>query len=101
MATATCMVGSTPSADSVVQESPKSILIRFNEPIAAPASGIVITNEGGAKLETGKTNVLSSNARQMVIPVTAALPPGKYAVAYQATSGTGQLKGTFSFEVKP
>ena len=96
------MMSATPVVGSTVKEAPKTIRITFSEGIAPAASGIAITNEGGQAIASGKTSISGANIRQITVPVTGDLVPGKYNVAWHAVGGDGvRVDGTFSFEVKP
>jgi methionine-rich copper-binding protein CopC len=96
------MLSATPVAGSTVKEAPKTIRITFSEGVMAPASGIAITREDGQAISSGKTSISGANVRQITIPVTGDLVPGKYNVAWHTVGGDGvRVDGTFSFEVKP
>ncbi len=90
-----------PAPGSVVNTSPKAIRIEFNEPVAAAFSGIELTNEGGQKQTTGTASLMPNDKKQMIVPVSGELAPGKYTVVWHAVGDdTHRVEGRFSFEIK-
>lgn len=90
-----------PAADAVVMESPKELRLVFNEALIAKFSGVELKTGNGEKVETGPAATDPADAKQLIIPLTTALPDGLYSVKWHAVSeDTHKLDGTFSFTVK-
>ena len=95
------LTGSTPRADAVVKESPASIRIQFNEVLQAAGASGVLKNEAGEVRETGRVSSNAGNPRQLIVPVTGELAPGKYSFAWRVIGRDGPTNGTLAFEVQP
>jgi methionine-rich copper-binding protein CopC len=53
-------------------------------------------------VETGPAASDPKDRKQLIVPVKAALAPGRYTVEWHAVSeDTHRVKGSYSFEVKP
>jgi copper resistance protein C len=91
-----------PAPGSVVKASPKALRIQFNEEVALAFSGMDVTNAKGEKVATGAASLNPSNKKQLIVPLTADLSPGKYTVVWHAVGAdTHRVEGRYSFEVKP
>src|SRR5437762_13199674 len=91
-----------PAPGSVVNESPKALRIQFNEGIVLGFSGIEVTTAAGQKQPVGEASLSPTDKNQQIVPLTAALAPGKYTVAWHAVGDdTHKVGGNYSFEVKP
>jgi len=91
-----------PAPGSVVNAAPKVVRIQFNEAIELGFTGIDVTNEKGEKQPTGAASVNPTDKAQLIVPLTGALAPGKYTVAWHAVGDdTHRTEGKYNFEVKP
>jgi copper resistance protein C len=91
-----------PAPGSVVKTSPKAIRIQFNEAVEVKFSGIELVNASGQKQATGTAATMANDKKQLVIPVTGELAPGKYTVNWHAVGDdTHHVEGKFDFEIKP
>jgi methionine-rich copper-binding protein CopC len=91
-----------PAPGSVVATSPKAIRIEFNEAVVANFSGVEITDQSGKKYGTGAASLGANDKKQLIVPVTGDLAPGKYTVNWHAVGDdTHRVEGRFNFEVKP
>ncbi len=91
-----------PAPGSVVNASPKALRIQFSEGIVLGFSGVEVTNEKGEKQGTGEASLAANDKAQLIVPLTAALAPGKYTVAWHAVGDdTHHVDGKYNFEVKP
>src|SRR5262245_48730411 len=73
-----------PAPGSVVKGSPKALRIQFNEPIVLELSGLAVTNEQGVKQRTGQARIDPTDKKQLIVPLSADLAPGKYTVRWYA-----------------
>lgn len=91
-----------PAPGSVVNAAPKVVRIQFNEAVELGFSGIDLTNEKGEKQPTGTPSINPTDKAQLIVPLTGALAPGKYTVAWHAVGDdTHRTEGKYNFEVKP
>jgi methionine-rich copper-binding protein CopC len=94
------MISATPGAQSVVS-APTSVRILFSEPVAPTATGAAIASDKGQAVTTGKPQLNGTNPRQIVVPITGAMDPGTYTVAWFAVGrDAARVTGTFQFQVK-
>jgi methionine-rich copper-binding protein CopC len=94
------MISATPGAQSVVS-APTSVRILFSEPVAPTATGAAIASDKGQAITTGKPALNGTNPRQIVVPITGAMEPGTYTVAWFAVGrDAARVTGTFQFQVK-
>jgi methionine-rich copper-binding protein CopC len=91
-----------PAPGSVVTVAPKVVRIQFNEAIELGFTGIDLTNDKGEKQATGAPSTNPTDKAQLIVPLTSALAPGKYTVAWHAVGDdTHRTEGKYNFEVKP
>jgi methionine-rich copper-binding protein CopC len=80
--------------------SPKEIRLTFTEDLIAKFSGLTVKDQGGQLVETASPIVDPNHRRQLIVPITKALPPGTYDVDWHAVSvDTHKVSGHFSFKV--
>ena len=93
-------VSSDPAPRSVVNRSPESITILFNQQLEPAYSTIVVTNSSG-KLVTEKAAVVDLKNNKRLILVLPNLIPDKYTVSYKVLSLDGHVvKSTYKFRIK-
>ena len=91
----------SPVADTAVAESPKELRLTFNEGLIAKFSGVELKTDKGEKIETGTAVADPADAKQLIIPLPAAIPDGHYSVKWHAVSeDTHKIDGSYSFTVK-
>lgn len=96
------LMAAGPAPGSTVKESPKAIRIQFSEAVEIAFTGVEITNESGAKQQIGDASLNPKDKKQLIVPVTAPLAPGKYTVTWHAVGDdTHHVDGRYNFEVKP
>jgi copper transport protein len=90
---------STPSASSVLEESPESIVLDFDEAVEAPLTTIGLFDAEARPIEIGAPVAVSGDGSI----VQASLPDladGLYAVSWRITSVDGHVvDGAFSFQI--
>ena len=80
--------------------SPKEIRLTFTEDLVAKFSGLTVKDQSGHLVETANPSVDPSHKRQLIVPISKALPPGTYDVDWHAVSAdTHRVSGHFSFKV--
>ena len=80
--------------------SPKEIRLTFTENLIAKFSGLTIKDQSGRPIGTAPPSVDPNDKRQLVVPISAPLPPGAYDVDWHAIGDdTHRVTGHFSFRV--
>lgn len=91
-----------PAVGSVVAVAPTEIRIEFTEAVEPKFSGIAVQSRSGTPVATGAAAVDPSDAKTLVVPLTAPLPPGVYVVRWHVVSvDTHKTQGDFTFTLKP
>ena len=95
------LMATVPAAD-VQAQPPQEIRLSFSEALVAKFSGLDLKDQDGKRVETGPAASDPKDGKQLIVPVKATLPPGRYTVEWHAVSeDTHRVKGRYSFEVKP
>ena len=95
------LTATIPAADAQAQ-SPQEIRLSFSEALVAKFSGLDLKDEHGKQIETGAAASDPKDRKQLIVPLKAALAPGRYTVEWQVVSeDTHRIKGSYSFEVRP
>ena len=86
----------SPAAGSTVHGAPQEVLLTFTERLESLFSMIEVTDAGGTRVDSGKSEV---NGTTMRVGLKI-LPEGKYRVHWRAiTSDTHRVEGNFTFNV--
>ncbi|MEV4511205.1 copper resistance protein CopC [Dactylosporangium sp. NPDC049525] len=89
------LVGSTPTADVVVDALPGEVVITFTEAVRPVADKIRVIAPDGARLDSGKA---VARGVELVIPVRSGGPRGTYLVSYRVVSADNHpISGGFAF----
>src|SRR5262245_33912676 len=76
-------VSAVPGADGTERAAPpKELRLNFSEGIIAKFSGLELKDDGGKSIATGAPAVDQKDKRQLVVPLDAPLPAGKYRVMW-------------------
>jgi methionine-rich copper-binding protein CopC len=87
----------TPSDGSTVADPPKSVVLRFNEPVGSTGAEVVVKSPGGTDVSTGTPQVVDGNVTQ---PLGAITEAGRYQVDARIVSVDGHpVMVTASFAV--
>ena len=86
----------SPPAGSTVQSAPQEVLLTFTERLEPAFSKIEVTDAGGTRVDSGKSEV---NGITMRVGLKV-LPVGHYSVHWRAiTTDTHKVEGNFTFNV--
>ena len=86
----------SPPAESTVHSAPQEVLLTFAERLESAFSMIEVTDAGGTRVDSGKSEVNGSTMRVGL----KILPEGQYRVHWRAiTSDTHRVEGNFMFNV--
>lgn len=87
----------TPADGATVADPPKSVVLRFNEPVGSTGAELVVRSPSGAVVSTGKLAVVDGTVTQ---PLAALTEAGRYQVAGRIVSVDGHpITVTGSFTV--
>ena len=87
-------------AQGATVSSPKEIRLTFTEDLVAKFSGLTVKDQTGQLIEMAGPFVDPNHKRQLIVPISKALPPGTYDVDWHAVSvDTHRVSGHFSFKV--
>ncbi len=94
------LVRTEPAANSIAAQPPAEIRLWFTEPLEPNFSRIRLRDSTGAAVDTTPSQVDSTDALQMVLPLDT-LPDGLYSVSWQVVSSADghQTAGNFPFTV--
>ncbi|SRR6266702_7114741 len=96
------LTSSAPPADRIERAAPttKEIRLNFSEGVIAKFSGLELRDESGKSIATGTPAVDLKDKKQLVVPLDAPLPAGKYRVIWHAVSeDTHRVKGEYTFTI--
>jgi methionine-rich copper-binding protein CopC len=95
------LTATVPAADAQAQP-PQEIRLSFSEALVAKFSGLDLKDQDGRRVDTGVAASDPNDRKQLVVPLKAALAPGRYTVEWHVVSeDTHRVKGSYSFEVNP
>ncbi|WP_328690212.1 copper resistance protein CopC [Streptomyces phaeochromogenes] len=87
----------SPAADATVADSPKSLVLVFDQPVSLSGSSVRV--EPSARLGTA---TLSQGSQAVTVPVHATLAEGVHTVDWQVTARDGDIMmGSYRFAVGP
>jgi methionine-rich copper-binding protein CopC len=94
------LLQATPADKAVVTAAPSALTLDFSEGVQLKFTGIVVTGPASATVATGTASV-SSDGKTLTVPLSGALQPGVYTIAWHALAADGhKTHGTYSFTVK-
>src|SRR5262252_6262566 len=71
-------------AQGATVSPPNEIRLTFSETVIPKFSGLTIKDKSGSVMETATPSTDPGDKRQLVVPVTKPLPPGRYDVDWHA-----------------
>jgi len=90
---------STPSNNSVVRTSPKTVSLRFNEAVETAFGSIRVYDCGGGRVDAGK--ILRPSKDSVAVTIDRRLAKGTYTVTWRVISADSHpVAGAFVFNVK-
>ena len=92
----------TAPESGTLTQTPHEIRLSFSETLVPKFSGLDLKDQEGKLVETGPASSDPKDRKQLVVPVKAVLPPGRYTVEWHVVSeDTHRVKGSYTFEIKP
>ena len=94
------LLRATPADGSTVATAPSALVLDFSEGVQLSFTGVTVTGPDKAAVSTGAASV-SSDGKEMTVPLAATLAAGTYTVAWHALATDGhKTHGTYSFTVR-
>lgn len=91
--------GAIPPVGSDVDASPQALTLTFTEGVEPLFSTVVVNDQNGTAVATGKAHVAADNNRRLIVDLPT-LPPGTYTVIWHVTSvDTHKTEGNYKFTV--
>ncbi len=91
---------SSPAQNEVLQQSPKQIMIRFNEDIQRAYYGITLHRSSGDEVSGIKAYIDPKDGTRLLADLPSTLPEDIYTVSWKAISGDGHpVEGAIIFQV--
>lgn len=91
----------SPSVGSTLHVPPAEVKIWFTEKLVLPFSDLRVSDASGQEVDKRDKHLDPRNSRLLIVTLPR-LAPGKYTVAWRATSvDTHVTNGTFTFSVSP
>ncbi len=82
--------------------APQELRLKFSEALELKFTTVKLTGPDKAVVKTGALALDPADATLLIVPLSGALPPGRYGVAWRATAAdTHKTQGTYSFSVQP
>jgi copper transport protein len=93
------LLSTQPSQDSVVAESPGTVLLRFDEPVEGALGSVRVYNGRAEQVDSGEITRPSPDS--VAVPVDERLDRGTYTVAWRVISADSDpISGAFTFHVE-
>ncbi|MCZ7529499.1 MAG: copper resistance protein CopC [Acidimicrobiia bacterium] len=94
------LVGSDPSPDTRIEESPDQIVLRFTEPVTADLGGVRLFDSDGRRVGLGSTGRLDGADSTVTVDIPGQLDTGGYVVTWRVVSDDSHpVRGAFTFRV--
>lgn len=98
----TALQSTEPADGAVVTASASKVLLRFNQPVDAPAGGVRVFTADGTRVDEGRDPSAAPGDKKTVEFDLPALSAGTYVVTWRVVSQDAHpLNGVFSFTVAP
>ena len=93
------LVSATPAANSMAMPAPTELRLKFSEGIEIKFSKVKVLGPDKTPIATGPIKVDPNDKSLLIVPMTAALPDGKYTIEWQVVSVDGhKTSGSYAFE---
>lgn len=93
------LIGTEPGNDSILEQNPRSVSLRFNEPVEAAFGAVRVYDTNANRVDAG--DVTQPNGRSVAVDIDRRLPRGTYTVTWRAISADAHpVSGAFVFHVE-
>jgi copper transport protein len=92
------LVETTPGNDSVLEESPDRVTLRFNEPVETAFGSVRVYDSSAQRVDSG--DISRPDEKSVAVRIDRRLPRGTYTVTWRAISADSHpVSGAFVFHV--
>jgi copper transport protein len=92
------LVATTPGNDSVLEQSPDRVSLRFNEPVETAFGSVRVYDAAANRVDSG--DISRPDERSVAVAIDRRLPRGTYTVTWRAISADSHpVSGAFVFHV--
>jgi methionine-rich copper-binding protein CopC len=89
-----------PDGKATLAPTLDSLKLFFSQGLVIALSGATVTDAGRHPIRTGQPVLAAGDDKEMIVPLPAALPVGKYTVMWHAVSADGhRTEGSYGFAV--
>lgn len=93
--------GAEPRPGSTVKTVPAEVRLRFTERLEAAFSTVVVTDEGGKRVDRGEARLEAGAPKRLRVPLLP-IGPGRYTVKWRVLSVDSHVvEGEFTFRLAP
>jgi copper transport protein len=93
------LLATEPANDAIVDQSPRRVLLRFNEPVESALGSIRVFDASGKRVDAEQ--VTRPSPREVAVAIDGDLPRGTYTVAWRVISADSDpINGAFVFHMK-
>jgi copper transport protein len=93
------LVSTEPARDRVVEHPPKTVLLRFDEPVETALGSITVYDGEGGRVDAGK--IMRPSPESVQVKIAGQLEQGTYTVVWRVISADSDpIKGAWVFHVK-
>jgi copper transport protein len=92
------LVSTTPGNDSVLEQSPARVSLRFNEPVETAFGSVRVYDSNASRVDSG--DISRPDERSVAVAIDRRLPRGTYTVTWRAISADSHpVSGAFVFHL--
>ena len=93
--------GAEPRPGSTVKTVPAEVRLRFTERLEAAFSTVLVTDEGGKRVDRGAAHLEAGAPKRLRVPLLP-IEPGRYTVKWRVLSVDSHVvEGEFTFRLAP
>ena len=93
--------GAEPRPGSTVKTAPVEVRLRFTERLEAAFSTVLVTDEGGKRVDRGEVQLEAGAPKRLRVPLLP-IGAGRYAVKWRVLSVDSHIvEGEFTFRLAP
>ncbi|HEY3672450.1 MAG TPA: copper resistance protein CopC [Acidimicrobiia bacterium] len=92
------LLQTTPTSGQILSQAPKTISLRYNEPVEANLGSVRLYDTSGQRIDTSGPS--KPSAEEVTVAVRKKLGPGAYVVTWRVISADSHpVQGSFTFQV--
>ncbi len=92
------LVSSSPAVGEMAMPAPKELRLTFSEGLDLKASSVKVSAPDKTAIKTGPLKLDPKDNKVLIVPLTTALPDGKYTIDWKVKSTDGHVtNGNYTF----